>query len=143
MRRVRKFLSLSLREKLLLVEAVILVLAIRVGLTLLPFSTLQKLLAKVTKKHIDQERKGRPSIDQMAWAVAAASHCIPKATCLTQALAIQILFMREGYPASVQIGVTKGDRGELQAHAWVESQGKTINTGSEINRYTPLIVPKT
>ncbi len=132
MRRVRKFLSLSLREKFLLMKAVILVLAIRVGLTLLPFSTLQKLLAKGTKKHIDQDHKGRPSIDQVAWSVAAASHCVPKATCLVQALAIQVLLLREGYPANLKIGVTKGDRGELQAHAWVESEGRILNGGSEI-----------
>ena len=138
MRRVRKFLSLSLREKLLLMEAVILVLAIRVGLTLLPFSTLQKLLAKVTKKHIDLDRKRRFSIDQVAWSVAAASHCVPKATCLVQALTIQVLLLHEGYPANLQIGVAKGNKRELQAHAWVESEGKMINTGSEMEGYTLL-----
>jgi hypothetical protein len=142
MRRVRKFLSLSLREKFLLMEAAMLVLAIRVGLTLLPFSTLQKLLAKITRKNTDSDRKGRLSIDQLAWSVAAASHCVPEATCLVQALAIQVLLLRQGYPANLQIGVTKGDRGELQAHAWVESQGKVINTDSEIDHYTPLAVPK-
>jgi hypothetical protein len=138
MRRVRKFLSLSVREKFLLVEAITLVSAVRVGLTLLPFSTLQKLLAKVTMNHIDLERKRRFSIDQLAWSVATASHCVPKATCLVQALAIQVLLLHEGYPADLQIGVTKGDRGELQAHAWVESQGKMINSGSEIGIYKPL-----
>ena len=139
MRRVRKFLSLSLREKFLLMKAAILVFAIRVGLTLLPFSTLQKLLAKITKKNIDRDRQGRPSIDQLAWSVAAVSHFVPKATCLVQALAIQVLLLREGYPANLQIGVTKGDRGELQAHAWVENEGKVINVGSEVGQYEPLL----
>jgi len=141
MRRVRKFLSLSLREKSLLVKAVLLVLAIRVGLSILSFSTVQELLAKITKNHIDQDRKGRPSIDQLAWSVAAASHCVPKATCLVQALAIQVLLLREGYPADLQIGVARGNKAELQAHAWVESEGKIINSGSEIDRFTPLVVP--
>ena len=141
MRRVRKFLNLSVREKFLLMEAVILVLAIRVGLTLLPFSTLQKLLGKGTKKHIDLERKRRFAIDQVAWSVAAASHCVPKATCLVQALAIQILLLRQGYPADLKIGVTRGNKEGLQAHAWVESRGKMINTGSEIDRFTPLEAP--
>ena len=139
MRRVRKFLSHSLREKFLLMETFILVLAIRVGLTLLPFSTLQKLLAKGTKNHIDQDRKGRPSLDQVAWSVAAASHCVPKATCLTQALALRVLLHQEGYPANLQIGVTRGNKEGLQAHAWVESRGRLLNGGSEIKRYTPLV----
>jgi hypothetical protein len=140
MRRVHKFLRLSLREKILLMEAVILVLAIRVGLTLLPFSTLQKILAKITKKDINRDRKERPSIDRLVWSVAAASRCVPKVTCLVQALAIQGLLLREGYPANLQIGVTKGDRGELQAHAWVESEGRILSGGSEIGLYKPLNV---
>jgi hypothetical protein len=138
MRRVRKFLSLSVREKILLIEAITLVSAVRVGLTLLPFSTLRRLLSKGTKKHIDQDRKGRTSIDQVAWSVGAVSHCVPKATCLVQALTIQVLLLREGYPASLQIGVNKGDGGELQAHAWVESDGIILNGGSEISIYKPL-----
>ena len=121
-------------------EAVILVSAIRVGLTLLPFSTLQKLLAKITKKNIDLERKRRFSIDQVAWSVAAVSHCVPKATCLVQALAIQVLLLSQDYPANLQIGVVKDGEEQLQAHAWVEIQGKIINKGSEIEGYTPLMI---
>jgi hypothetical protein len=139
MRRVRKFLSLPLREKFLLMKAALLVLTIRVGLTLLPFSTLQKILPKVTKKCIDLERKRTFSIDQVAWSVAASSHCLPKATCLVQALAIQVLLLHEGYPANLQFGVTKGDRKELQAHAWVESEGRVIDNGSENGRYKPML----
>ena len=140
MRRVRKFLSLSLREKFLLMKVALLVLAIRVGLSLLPFLTLQKLLAKITKKNIDRDCKGRPSLDQVAWSVAAASHCVPKATCLVQALAIQTLLLREIYPATLQIGVAKDNKGELQAHAWVESEGRILSGGSEIGLYKPLNV---
>jgi hypothetical protein len=139
MRRVRKFLNLSVREKFLLMEAVLLVFAIRVGLTFLPFSTLEKLLAKGTRKDIDLKRKARFSIDQVAWSVSAASHRMPKATCLVQALAIQFLLPREGYPANLRIGVKKDANGQLEAHAWVESEGRVIDNGSENRRYKPLL----
>jgi hypothetical protein len=37
--------------------------------------------------------------------------------------------------------VARGDRGEVQAHAWVETEGKVVIGGSavELARYTPLL----
>jgi hypothetical protein len=63
-------------------------------------------------------------------------------TCLAQALAAQVLLTRRGYPALLRIGVAKGERQQLQAHAWVESEGKIVIGGSELERYTPLAVLK-
>ena len=139
MRRLRKFLGLSLGEKLLLIKAAVLVLAIRVALSLLPFSTLQKLVGKTKKKHVNQGRKERLSIEQLAWSVGAVSQCVPKATCLVQALVTQVLLLREGLPATLRIGVAKEGKGELQAHAWVESEGRVIIGETKIVEYTPLI----
>jgi hypothetical protein len=39
---------------------------------------------------------------------------------------VQILLQQQGYPASLQIGVAKGRDGQLEAHAWVESQGQVV-----------------
>ncbi len=136
MRRFRKFLGLSYREKLFLVKAVLLVLAVRLGLTLLSFSTLQDYLRKGARTQNDSTQ--RFSVDQVAWSVAAASRFIPKATCLVQALTLDYLLHREGYSANLQIGVTKGEKEELQAHAWVESGGRVINDGPGFDIYKPL-----
>ncbi len=136
MRRFRKFVSLSFREKLFLVKAVLLVLAIRLGLTFLTFSTLQGYLRKGAKMQNGSTQ--RLSVDQVAWLVAAASRFIPKATCLVQAMALDDLLYRQGYSANLQIGVTKGEKGELQAHAWVESGGRVINDGPGSGIYKPL-----
>ena len=59
-------------------------------------------------------------------------------TCLVQALALQVLLEREGFPASLCIGVARGQRGQLEGHAWVESQGRILIGGSEHGCYTPL-----
>jgi len=138
MRRVRKFLSLSSAERLLLIKAVLLVFAIRLGLTLLPFSTFRKYLAKGQERRIDADQE--PSIDHVAWSVAAASHYVPKATCLTRALALQVLLHHGGYPAALQIGVRKDEKGQFQAHAWVESQGRIIDGGPGYVQYRPLLI---
>ena len=59
-------------------------------------------------------------------------------TCLPQALAAQVLLERCGYPARLRVGVVKGGEGQLEAHAWVESQGRIIVGGAEVERYIPL-----
>lgn len=45
---------------------------------------------------------------------------------------------RKGYPACLRIGVSRGEGGRLQAHAWVESQGKIVVGSGARSHYTPL-----
>lgn len=78
-------------------------------------------------------------MDRVAWAVTMASRCVPQATCLTQAIAAQLLLAWRGYPTHLRIGVAKGEGERFRAHAWVESHGRVIIGGSEsLLRYTPL-----
>ena len=67
----------------------------------------------------------RPAVNQLEWAVVAASRFVPRATCLTQALALQRLLSRNGYRSSVQIGVRLAD-GRFAAHAWVEHDATSL-----------------
>ena len=56
--RVHKFLNLSAVDRRLLVTAVLLLGAIRLGLWLLPFQTLRQLLAKMTRHATDPPPQG-------------------------------------------------------------------------------------
>ena len=79
------------------------------------------------------------NIEKIVWAVTVASRYVPAATCLTQALAGQILLAQHGEPALLQIGVAKNEAGNLEAHAWVESRGRiVIGDSRELFRYTRL-----
>jgi hypothetical protein len=54
-------------------------------------------------------------------------------------LAAQVLLSRQGRPAHLQIGVAKSQEGQLEAHAWVESQGWiVIGKLNDISRFTPF-----
>jgi hypothetical protein len=138
MERLRKFLLLMATERSLLIRAVLLLGAIRVGLSLLTFRTLRRLLARVAPARGGFRDPHHCSPEQVARAVTAASHYVPRATCLTQALATQVLLTRRGYPVSLRIGVAKEEGGRLEAHAWVENQGKVVIGGAALERYTPL-----
>jgi hypothetical protein len=50
-----------------------------------------------------------------------------------------VLLARRGHPALLRIGVLKGEEGRLEAHAWLESKGRIVIGGSELERFTPLV----
>jgi Transglutaminase-like superfamily len=140
MKRLRRFLHLPSAERRLLVEAALLLGAIRVGLWLLPLQTLRSLLAKLTAALGRLQEADRSSADRVVWAVQAVSRYAPTVgTCLTRALAGQVLLTRRGLPAILHIGVVKGEEGQLEAHAWLESEDKVVIGGTELGRYTPLV----
>jgi hypothetical protein len=64
-------------------------------------------------------------VEPAVWAVRAVAARVPRASCLTQAVAASLLLRRYGHEATLRLGVARRDRG-LQAHAWVESGGRTV-----------------
>jgi hypothetical protein len=137
MPKLRKLQNLSPMERRLLVRAFLLVAAVRLGLWLLPFSTQRRILARLDQAHPRLPRVA-VSPDQIAWAVVVASRYVPRATCLTQALAAQVLLKGAGFLALLRIGVGKDPKGRFQAHAWVENNGKVLIGGCDLANYTPF-----
>lgn len=100
-----------------------------------------------------EPKVGALSVGDIVWSVEVASKFVPKATCLTQALAAKRLLSWNGYSSDLWIGVDSGvdsgvnsgaDSGAdscntFAAHAWIERGGKVI-LGGPINRYRPLYI---
>ncbi|MGH9900718.1 MAG: lasso peptide biosynthesis B2 protein, partial [Pyrinomonadaceae bacterium] len=73
------------------------------------------------------------------WAVNTSARYVPGATCLPRALATKVLLARSGHRASLCFGVAKDAGGRLEAHAWVESQGRiVVGALKDLSRYTRL-----
>jgi hypothetical protein len=131
---LHKFLCLARKDREVLIRALFTVAAIRVGLWLLPFRVLRRLLARKTQVPVAVY-----GVDSIVWAVTTASRYVPVATCLTQALAAQLLLARQGYSAELTIGVAKNREGRLEAHAWLVNQGQVvIGGGEDLSRYKPF-----
>jgi len=142
MKRLGKVLRLSSAEQRLLIKAALLLGIIRLGLGVLPFKTLRRLLAKLTATpHMGWRKIDRSSAERVTWAVEVAARHLPwVGSCLTQALVAQVLLARRGHSALLRIGVVRGEEGKLEAHAWLESRGKVVIGGSQLlERYTPLV----
>jgi len=136
---LRRFLRLPPAERFFLFRAVTLVAATRIALWLLPFRILRRISVKVDRACSAFQKRGEFSRDRAIWAIQVASRYVPRASCLTQALATQALLGSSGIPASVRIGVAKSTAGNFEAHAWLESDGEILMGGADANqRYTRL-----
>jgi len=140
MRRLRKLAYLPKSDRRLLASSILLLGTVRLGLWLLPFQTLRRLLAGMTHKTAKLQKTDPVFVDKVVWAVKVASRYMPgRVKCLAQALTTQVLLERRGYQTQLRIGVAKGEGGQLEAHAWVESQGRIVIGGlKDLARYTTL-----
>jgi hypothetical protein len=132
---LRKFRSLSPGERSLLLHTVLLVAFLRVALCLLPFGRVNDYLARRAKRRpIRQDL----ATSRLVWAVRTAAARIPRATCLTQALAAKYQLERYGRSPQLHLGVAK-ENGRFLAHAWLECDGETVLGGEIADRYVPLV----
>lgn len=138
MKSLHKFITLSSADRRLVIRVAITVAAIRCGLVFLSFQTVTRFLARHSPGLANEEPD--PLLpEKVSRIVRALSRHVPRATCLTQALATVQILRSFGQSASLRIGVAKEDTGELKAHAWVESRGRVvIGTVSDLSRYTVL-----
>jgi hypothetical protein len=139
MKRLHRFIGRDLADQALLLKALVLVIGVRLGLWLLPFRVLHRMLGWLSGKRSSPRPDAEAFSEKAAWAVTAAGRYVPGATkCLVHALAVQVLLKRRGIPADLRIGVVKDEAKGLQAHAWVESRGVVVVGESGMERYTPM-----
>ncbi|MDJ0616365.1 MAG: lasso peptide biosynthesis B2 protein [Calothrix sp. MO_192.B10] len=135
-----KFFRLEKSDRLLLINTFLLLLSIRFGLWLLPFKSLRQLLSKVSQPLNPSQNFYKKDLNKIIRAVNVSSRYMPGgAKCLARALTTQILMNRYGYFPELRIGVAKGEEGKLEAHAWIEYQGKVvIGNLQDLSRFTPM-----
>lgn len=126
----RRLASLGPIEISLLGRAFLALLRIRIALWVRPWNRVTAPAVRtVTTESI------RPVVHRLEWAVLAASRFVPRATCLTRALALHRLLVHYGYRSSVQVGARRAD-GRFVAHAWVEhGTDSLLSNASEVTRY--------
>jgi hypothetical protein len=133
----RSVTSITAREAWLLSQAVFYTAAIRLALWTVPSARLLRFVRRRVDRIPGDGGAGEPSGYQVAWSVRAASRRIPRASCLTQALAVQLLLARYGHLSKLQIGVARKD-GDFVAHAWVEYGGRIVTGQDGHGQFKPL-----
>ena len=137
MQGIPRFLATSGSDKLFLLRCFAVVAAVRLCLSLLSYRILIRWLPKAH----GTPATDRDALRRVGWGVRNASRLVPRASCLTQALAAQFLLARSGHESRIRIGVAKDATGKFLAHAWLISDGRLVIGGrsSELRRYRSLV----
>lgn len=125
-RSVLGILSLSGSEMIFLGRCLLVVAAVRLGLTLLSYNRVRSLVTRLDARQCASMGELR----RVAWGVAAAARFVPYSTCLTQALSGQYILARQGNASKIRIGIERGTGDQLKAHAWLVSDNHIVLGGS-------------
>jgi hypothetical protein len=134
MRNLSRVLSLNGREILFLAHCLAVVVTVRLGLTLLSYNKVRRMVTRLDAR----EPADIGDLRRVAWGVAAAARLVPGASCLTQALSGQYLLARQGSTSKISIGIERNAGTELKAHAWLMS-GDHIVLGGSLSGFTHLV----
>jgi len=136
-RRIAAFLALARADRLLALEAVSTLAAVRIALHWVANERLRAWASRVTPGASRPEK----SVERIAWAVGAASRLLPRTSCLASAFTLQRVLSKEGHGSDLHIGVAK--QGEkFSAHAWLACEGRILVGEVEHGRFTQLVAWK-
>ncbi len=140
MERLRKFLALSWGDRCFLLAVALLLGGIRVGLVLLPFPWLWRILERLGRG-AGASRAMAEDVGRIVGTVNVMGRYVPGVKCLERALAAKVLLSSAGHPVDLRIGVDRGQGVNLEAHAWLEDDGRiVIGNMEDLSRYTRLPV---
>lgn len=118
---ITKFVKIPLHQKVLLTEAICILIASKLLLMLLPFRLCKKIFRKKEKlyKQADVQflKEVRIAVER-ANKIAFWSN-----VCLVKSFAARLMLQRRGFASSIYLGVTIKNGKELAAHAWLISNG--------------------
>jgi hypothetical protein len=128
----------ALRRSIFLAKVWLLEVAIRLALWVFPFSRVRRLVARLGRcpTHPGPGGPRRPEV--MGCAVTLAARFIPRGSCLTQALAMEVLMRRAGFRPRLEIGLMRNADGTVSAHAWIENEGRVVIGDGALDRFEPL-----
>ena len=120
-----------------LLHTCILVARIRLGLT---FSSLAGVRRRLLPPGPFEAPLDLGAVRIAARDVGRAARLVPFASCLTQAVAGQVLLARRGIASDIQLGVRRGRKGRLKAHAWLICEGRIVLGGDPraIRQFSPI-----
>lgn len=126
--------------KKLFLQAYIVMSLVRLGLLLLPFNRLQNLVSKSQRLTWLAFAPTQVTTNRIAVSVYRSSKYQPgKPMCLARALTAAVLMNIYGLSHQIQIGVAKGENGQLEAHAWVNSGGRVVvGNLPDLSRYVAM-----
>lgn len=132
-RRLRKFIKLSWKMKLLLLGSFCLMGIVRLAILILPFRYLTTLMGKkMAESPCEMSAKLLARAIKVGWSVNKMSKFTPwESKCLVLAFTAQMILRIIRIPSTLYLGITKDDSNQLIAHAWLRCGRLTITGARE------------
>ena len=132
---LRSVLALSTRERLLVMEAAVLLVGVGAAVRVVAYTRVRALLGSLPAPLPESDTDP----EDVRWAVDAADGAVPgDRSCLVRALVAEALLGRRGHETALRFGVDDAEDTDLEAHAWLESGGEIIVGGENREAYTRL-----
>lgn len=138
-KRINKFLfKLSIKEKLLFIEAFFLTGLMRAKILKVPFNKLKKELGTYNTESADDVVLDDYKIAKIVRdVVVTISKFTPwESLCLVQAMTVQRMLKKRGISTTIYLGVNKENK-NMVAHAWIRC-GKMFVTGGNGSGYATV-----
>ena len=132
--RLRRFLQMPNRQRLLLLEAALFLGLARLALLALPFGR----IAPWLQRSPDSGAGDTATVLAVGQAVTIAARNVPwNAVCLPQAMAAKAMLARRGQGSALHLGAARAGDG-LTAHAWLVVGGEVVVGEAGIAEVAPL-----
>lgn len=136
---IKKYSQLSASDKILLFEASIILIIIKLLIRLLPIRFYKKIFGKQNSEpEIQVSENQSHTLYKISQAIVRSRKVIPwKSKCLTEAIAAKIMLRKRGIASTLFLGINK-DEDKMIAHAWLRC-GNTYITGRRgMNKFVVL-----
>jgi hypothetical protein len=122
-------------QRLLLLEAALLLGAARLVLVTVPFARIAPWLQRAP----DSPEPDTATVLDVRQAVTVAARNVPwNAVCLPQAMAAKAMLARRGQGSALHLGAGKAEAGGFMAHAWLVAGGEIVIGEAGAQAVTPL-----
>ena len=141
MRPIRRFLALDSSDRLYLLEAWLYLAASRLALSRIPFRYLAPRLGRQLPLEQGENPLAASSVlaRTLTHAVGVAARHTPwNSTCLVQAIAGRLILRRRGLRSRIFLGTRKDEKGNLAAHAWLQSGDEILLGAAGRETFTAL-----
>jgi Transglutaminase-like superfamily len=134
-RKLGRFLGMTNHQRLLLLEATLLLGAARLVLVTVPFGRIAPWLQRAP----DSPEPDTATVLDVRQAVTVAARNVPwNAVCLPQAMAAKAMLARRGQGSALHLGAGKAEAGGFMAHAWLVAGGEIVIGEDGAQTVTPL-----
>ena len=116
----RKFLRLPFRDRMILIECVVVLAFASTLIAVMPFRYLARFAARPVRHPDLLGTRCIKGVKRVRWAILSCASFVPwRVVCFQQGLAAQMMLRRRSIPTVLYYGATLDAHGNISAHVWL------------------------